>query len=722
MSEARNTVNVPVAGSPRCEVEAVQAIGRLKASLASPDCAPQFGNITLTDLTASQLVATDSDKAMESIAMGTGLSLAASLSLQHLGLEDLTDPGGDRIFFWDDSESKSDWLVVSTGLQISGANLLTKDSEIVHDDLSGFVADEHVAHSGVTITAGTGLTGGGTIDSNVTIDCNIGTDLQAHGDVLDDFNTLGAAASDGQFIVATGEGVFQYESGATLRTSIGVDAAGTAAGLVGTHESTYNHTNYNTAYSHSQLGSGNPHSVTPTELSLVIGTNTQAWDADLAAIAALAKTDGNFIVGNGSAWVAESGATARTSIGLGTGDSPEFTNLDLTGQLDITNNAVSFTSSYYSFNNLIVKTGGASGVGSYLFGENIDVKLDQVGGTVGYIIGSNIYARIDDGNIGDTSNSRTMHGQYVRTDLNGGKVWGNVYGLQFLVDQEASNEITGNVYGLDIFVDCDGTVGGNVFNLHLADGSNVDYNIFSTSTADSYFAGKIGIGTSSPKEHIHVTGKLRANTAFNHNGTDGVTNTDAGVITDIDVSGGIVTSITKSVISHQTLLNISSAEMAGDSDAQLVAGDIGSTSYTHKGRVTWSFDATTEQAAITRTFAMPQGINGYGGGTLHATLYLYMASDNTNDIAMDVFVEAVTPNADTLDMEAATSWGAANTGTVSLAGTTAGDLIALDVTLTNDDGVEAGDLVRFGIRRDCDSADDDASGDIFLVTMEIWEA
>jgi hypothetical protein len=43
----------------------------------------------------------------------------------------------------------------------------------------------------------------------------------------------------------------------------------------------------------------------------------QPLDADLTAIAALANTDGNFIVGNGTAWVAESGATARTSLGLG---------------------------------------------------------------------------------------------------------------------------------------------------------------------------------------------------------------------------------------------------------------------------------------------------------------------------------------------------------------------------------------------------------------------
>jgi hypothetical protein len=54
-----------------------------------------------------------------------------------------------------------------------------------------------------------------------------------------------------------------------------------------------------------------------TSLGVTIGTNVQAWDANLDQIAALAVTDGNFMVGNGSAWVAESGATARTSLGLG---------------------------------------------------------------------------------------------------------------------------------------------------------------------------------------------------------------------------------------------------------------------------------------------------------------------------------------------------------------------------------------------------------------------
>ena len=45
----------------------------------------------------------------------------------------------------------------------------------------------------------------------------------------------------------------------------------------------------------------------------------QALDADLTAIAALSNADGNFIVGNGTAWIVESGATARTSLGLAIG-------------------------------------------------------------------------------------------------------------------------------------------------------------------------------------------------------------------------------------------------------------------------------------------------------------------------------------------------------------------------------------------------------------------
>lgn len=55
----------------------------------------------------------------------------------------------------------------------------------------------------------------------------------------------------------------------------------------------------------------------------------QPLNSNLTAIAALSNSDGNFIVGSGSGWVAESGATVRSSLNLGTGDSPTFTALSL---------------------------------------------------------------------------------------------------------------------------------------------------------------------------------------------------------------------------------------------------------------------------------------------------------------------------------------------------------------------------------------------------------
>ncbi len=73
-----------------------------------------------------------------------------------------------------------------------------------------------------------------------------------------------------------------------------------------------------------------------TALGLAIGSDVQAYDAQLADVAGLTPADGAVIIGDGSNFVAESGSTARTSLGLGTGDSPQFTALNIGAASDTT--------------------------------------------------------------------------------------------------------------------------------------------------------------------------------------------------------------------------------------------------------------------------------------------------------------------------------------------------------------------------------------------------
>ena len=82
--------------------------------------------------------------------------------------------------------------------------ITTNDGQIVHDNLSGFVGNEHVDHSGVTITAGAGLTGGGTIASTRTLDVVGGkgiivnaNDIQIDSDNIKSFSVEAISGNKG---------------------------------------------------------------------------------------------------------------------------------------------------------------------------------------------------------------------------------------------------------------------------------------------------------------------------------------------------------------------------------------------------------------------------------------------------------------------------------------------------------------------------------------------
>ena len=100
----------------------------------------------------------------------------------------------------------------------SGAvSIATDDSAIVHDDLSGFVANEHIDHSSVSITAGNGLTGGGTIASTRAINVGAGTGIDVSTDAISvDVSDFMSSGANNRILTATGADAFQGETALTF--------------------------------------------------------------------------------------------------------------------------------------------------------------------------------------------------------------------------------------------------------------------------------------------------------------------------------------------------------------------------------------------------------------------------------------------------------------------------------------------------------------------------
>ena len=182
-----------------------------------------------------------------------------------------------------------------------------------------------------------------------TVNLEIGTDVQAWDTDLDDIAALFDA--DSNFIVGNGAS-WVVESGATVRESLGliigtdVQAYDTElsalAGLTSATDKMPYFTGSGTADVADLTSYGRSLIATVNEVgfrqfvNLEIGVDIQAWDGDLDDIAALTPTDSNIMVGDGTDWVAESGATARTSIGVGTGDTPQFTGVEVGDATDTT--------------------------------------------------------------------------------------------------------------------------------------------------------------------------------------------------------------------------------------------------------------------------------------------------------------------------------------------------------------------------------------------------
>lgn len=119
-------------------------------------------------------------------------------------------------------------IVGGTGISTSASGrtftLSTVDGEIVHDNLSGFVANEHIDHTTVSIIAGTGLTGGGTIASNRTLNVVGGDGITANADEIEvtvDNSTIELSAADGSGAIRVKDGGITNAKLANTSVTIG---------------------------------------------------------------------------------------------------------------------------------------------------------------------------------------------------------------------------------------------------------------------------------------------------------------------------------------------------------------------------------------------------------------------------------------------------------------------------------------------------------------------
>ena len=126
--------------------------------------------------------------------------------------------------------SVGQFVVDAKGRLTSASNVA-----ILHDSLSGFVANEHIDHSGVNVVAGSGLTGGGDITASRTLNVGAGQGIISNADnvavnpaIIRGFFSATDSGGDGTFSYNNSTGVFTYTgiSDAQIRGKVSATSSG----------------------------------------------------------------------------------------------------------------------------------------------------------------------------------------------------------------------------------------------------------------------------------------------------------------------------------------------------------------------------------------------------------------------------------------------------------------------------------------------------------------
>lgn len=88
--------------------------------------------------------------------------------------------------------------IVYTKLNLAGSSIVSGSIQVDHDATTNFVANEHIDHTSVTMTAGAGLTGGGDISTTRTFNIGAGTGITVNADDIEvDYGSTAGTAVEG---------------------------------------------------------------------------------------------------------------------------------------------------------------------------------------------------------------------------------------------------------------------------------------------------------------------------------------------------------------------------------------------------------------------------------------------------------------------------------------------------------------------------------------------